>query len=309
MTGNPGRIAKIKKENIPSLLNQRVGKIEIFDNRINSNFLFHYMNTNDFEETVSYLATGLAQLNVSTIDIQNIQIPLPPKEIQDLIVSETEILELKEKKLNSELEKLNQSIYSKLENLDYDKLNLSDVSSFKNDLNFTRKSTGDTIEIVGVKDFQNYFSPNLELLEKIQIDGDLSDEYKLKLGDLLVVRSNGSANLVGRFLMIEKLNNVTSYSGFTIRIRPNFEKTDSKFLCYYLKSEIVRNELSENSVGSNIKSLNQTQLSNIKIPLPPLSEQQKIVSEIEKIEAKINLLEKEIAEIPKQKEEVLKKYL
>lgn len=309
LTGNPGRIAKIKNENIPALLNQRVGKIEIFDNKINSNFLFHYMNTNDFEETVSSLATGLAQLNVSTNDIQNIQIPFPPKDIQDSIVSEIESIELKAKEQNTELEKLNQSIYSKLENLEYGKLNLSDISTFKNGLNFTRKSIGETIKIVGVKDFQDNFSPNLELLEKIQIDGNLSDEYKLKEGDLLVVRSNGSASLVGRFLMIDKLNNVTSYSGFTIRIRPDFEKTDSKFLCYYLKSDIVRNELSENSVGSNIKSLNQTQLSNIKIPLPSLSEQQKIVFEIEKIEAKIKTLEAEIAEIPKLKEAVLKKYL
>ena len=41
---------------------------------------------------------------------------------------------------------------------------------------------------------------------------------------------------------------------------------------------------------------------NIKIS--PLSEQQKIVSEIEKIEEKIKALETEISEIPKQKEAV-----
>ena len=50
-------------------------------------------------------------------------------------------------------------------------------------------------------------------------------------------------------------------------------------------------------------------INNIKIPLPPLSEQQKIVSEIEKIEAKIKVLETEIAQIPKQKEAILKKNL
>ena len=50
-------------------------------------------------------------------------------------------------------------------------------------------------------------------------------------------------------------------------------------------------------------------LKSIEIPLPPLSEQQKIVSEIEKIEAKIKLFETEIADIPKQKEAILKKYL
>lgn len=75
------------------------------------------------------------------------------------------------------------------------------------------------------------------------------------------------------------------------------------------KTDLVRNKIVTDSSGSNIKSLNQTLLSNIKIPLPPLSEQQKIVSEIEKVEAQIALLETQIAEIPKQKEAVLKKYL
>ena len=57
------------------------------------------------------------------------------------------------------------------------------------------------------------------------------------------------------------------------------------------------------------EAITKQQLEDFKIPLPPLSEQQKIVSEIEKIEAKINALETEIAEIPKLKETVLKKYL
>lgn len=50
-------------------------------------------------------------------------------------------------------------------------------------------------------------------------------------------------------------------------------------------------------------------IGNIKIPLPPLSEQQKIVAEIEKIEVDINSLESELVAIPAQKEAILKKYL
>jgi type I restriction enzyme M protein len=283
----------------------------VFDNFINEILpLFAFYLLKDFlPKKALENIQGSTMPYITLKTLESIQIPLPPLNIQQKIVSEIEVLETKEKNTKIESDILKSSIYLKYKNLSSSKQRLDVISTFKNGLNFTRKSSGETIEIVGVKDFQDNFSPNLHLLEKIQIDGELSDEYKLKKGDLLVVRSNGSANLVGRFLMIEKINNITSYSGFTIRIRPNFEKTDSKFLCYYLKSDIVRNELSENSVGSNIKSLNQTQLSNIKIPLPPLSEQQKIVSEIEKIEAKIKVLETEIAEIPKLKEAVLKKYL
>jgi restriction endonuclease S subunit len=48
---------------------------------------------------------------------------------------------------------------------------------------------------------------------------------------------------------------------------------------------------------------------NIKVPLPPLTVQQQIVTEIEIIEAQIADLEAQLKEIPKQKEEILKRYL
>ena len=238
-----------------------------------------------------------------------IQIPLPPLDIQQKIVSEIEVLEAKEKKAKEEVEKLKFNISSSMVNLKFKEINLGSISDFKNGLNYSRNSLGELINIVGVGDFQNRFSPDVASLEKIQIDGNLSDDYLLKTNDILVVRSNGSANLVGRFLFIDNLKTKTSFSGFTIRIRIEKENINSKFLCHYLKTDFVRNKIITDSSGSNIKSLNQTLLSNIKIPLPPLSEQEKIVSEIEKIEAKMKVLEAEIAEIPKQKEAILKKYL
>ena len=309
MTGNPGRVAKIKDENLPALLNQRVGKFEITSKNLLKEYFYHFINTEYFEKSVIGLAKGLAQLNVSSSEIESIKIPLPPIDIQQKIVSEIEVLEAKEKKAKEEIDKLKVSISLSITNLKFKDVNLGSFSDFKNGLNYSRNSLGELINIVGVGDFQNRFSPDLELLEKIQIDGDLSDDYLLKQNDILVVRSNGSPNLVGRFLFIENLKIKTSFSGFTIRIRINDENVNAKFLCYYLKTDLVRNKIVTDSSGSNIKSLNQTLLSNIKIPLPPLSEQQKIVSEIEKIEKKIKVLETEIAEIPKQKEAILKKYL
>jgi restriction endonuclease S subunit len=165
------------------------------------------------------------------------------------------------------------------------------------------------INIIGVGDFQNNIVPNLDSIEQIQIEGKLSEDYILQPNDLLVVRSNGSANLVGRFLLIDKILPNTSFSGFTIRLRPNIEKANSKYLCYYLRTEKVREELIRNSGGSNIKSLNQTLLSSLQIPLPSLPEQQKIVSEIEKIEAQISEAQEVIDAMPTLKNEVLKKYL
>lgn len=279
--------------------------------RVNSKnepkYFFQLLNTL-LRQTIRDVGSGSNINNLSGI-INEVKIPLPPLNIQQKIVSEIEVLEVKEKRATEKVEKLKVGISSLITNLNFKEINLGTISDFKNGLNYSRNSLGELINIVGVGDFQNRFTPDLALLEKIQIDGDLSDDYLLKKNDILVVRSNGSPNLVGRFLFIEDLNIKTSFSGFTIRIRLNDKNVNAKFLCHYLKTDLVRNKIVTDSSGSNIKSLNQTLLSNIKIPLPSLPEQQKIVSEIEKIEQKISTLQKEIEEIPKQKEAILKKYL
>ena len=306
-----GKTSLFVKNNFPyekGMINEHVFLLRT-NEKANQKYLFNVLYSKSGQELLKLNVTGTAQGGLNRENLLNIQIPLPPIDIQQKIVSEIEVLEAKEKKAKEEVEKLKFNISSSMVNLKFKEINLGSISDFKNGLNYSRNSLGELINIVGVGDFQNRFSPNLELLEKIQIDGDLSDDYLLKQNDILVVRSNGSPNLVGRFLFIENLKIKTSFSGFTIRIRLNDENVNAKFLCYYLKTDFVRNKIITDSSGSNIKSLNQTLLSNIKIPLPPLSEQQKIVSEIEKIEAKINALETEIAEIPKLKETVLKKYL
>jgi len=276
---------------------------DLLDNNYLQSFLFQN------QLMIYYCGRGVAQKNIDFEQFNALKIPLPPKNIQQKIVAEIETLEKQEEKIISAIEKQWESITENFIGLKQQKVLLGNIAQFKNGLNYNRQSLGEEITIVGVGNFKNHFSPNVQDLEKVQIEGKLSNDYELKTKDILVVRSNGSARLVGRFLYISELNEKTSFSGFTIRIRVNSEKVDSKFLCHYLKTDIVRNVLTKDSKGSNIKSLNQGLLSSIKIPLPTIVGQKKIVAEIEKIEKKIVELEKQIDLVPQKKETVLKKYL
>ncbi len=277
------------------------------EDKIHYEYLYHILKNQS--ENIAALASGMTYPEISKSEISDFKIPLPPKDIQEKIVAEIEVLEAKEAEAKAEIENLKNQITSNFTSLRFDEQNLGNIAEFKNGLNYSRSSVGEIIKIIGVKDFQENFSADLNLLEDVQIDGDLSADYHLKPNDILVVRSNGSANLVGRFLFVDKLETKTSFSGFTIRIRPVNDEVDPKFLCYFLKTDLVRNRLMNESGGSNIKSLNQTLLSSIKIPLPPIGEQQKIISQITEIENRIADLENEIAAIPQQKEAILKKYL
>lgn len=110
MTGNPGRVGIIKKQYLPALLNQRVGKIEIINNGILKDYLFSVLNTKYFEEAVIFLAKGLAQHNISAEEIESIKIPLPPKDIQEKIVSEIEKIDDKENKNFNKVQELENEI-------------------------------------------------------------------------------------------------------------------------------------------------------------------------------------------------------
>ncbi len=278
-----------------------------YEGLISTNLIFYFLKS--IQKEIYQLQRGQAQPHVYADDLAKVKIPLPPKAIQEKIISDIEVLEKQEQKAIEEVGKLKQLINSNFIGLKDKTTFLGEIASFKNGLNYNRQSLGESITIVGVGDFKDDFLPNLDKLEKIQIEGNLNEDYELKPKDILVVRSNGSARLVGRFLYISELKEKTSFSGFTIRLRVVSNEVDSKFLCHYLKTDIVRDELTKDSKGSNIKSLNQELLSSLKIPLPRIENQTKIVAEIEKIEKKISDLEKQIELSPKQKEKVLKKYL
>ena len=272
-------------------------------------YLWAYLN--DFYQkggTIPF-QNGIRILNLDFEGYKNIKIPIPPKPIQVEIVQGISAIEHKEKVGKEKIERLSEELKSIFSSLTHKTEKLGNLAEFKNGLNYSEKSTGDLITIVGVKDFLEDFSPNLDKLVDVRIDGRLDDSYKLQTGDILVVRSNGSANLVGRFVYIDKLNKDTSYSGFTIRIRANSAKVNPKYLCYCLRTETIRKAITTDPKGANIKSVNQTMLSAITVPLPDIKEQLKIMEKAEKLEIEIKKIETDLANIDNEKEQILKKHL
>jgi len=77
----------------------------------------------------------------------------------------------------------------------------------------------------------------------------------------------------------------------------------------WLYHKLVSMNLNQYATGTAQPGLSIINLTPVPITIPPLPEQQKIVSEIEKIEAQIAYIQLIINRIPALKNEVLKKYL
>ena len=180
--------------------------------------------------------------------------------------------------------------------------NLSFIADFKNGLNYNASDFGTEVKFLGVGDFQNYLVLNDEsMFSNIITDTEIEDDYYLKNGDIIFVRSNGSKELVGRAIMVDNIDFKVTYSGFCIRLRNKEpQKINSKFLLYFFRSDYFRSELQRLSQGSNISNINQDLLSHIKIPLVDIRFQENVVDFLDKkctaidtvIEQKQELIEK-----------------
>jgi type I restriction enzyme S subunit len=252
--------------------------------------------------------------------ISNLEIPLPPLPQQKQIVATLDkaFAAIDTAKVNAEqnLQNANELFENTLQilfdNKNWEHKKLGEIASFKNGMNFTKSSKGQSIDIVGVKNFKNKFWVPFEELEKVILDGEMSEAYQLKKGDIITVRSNGNPKLIGRTLLANEVNGSVSHSGFTIRIRLNSNTLHPAFLCHYLKTSKTRKELVDSGNGVGIKSLNQGSLSSLMIPYPKSEEEQKlIVNKIEGISKQTKKLEaiytQKIADLDEMKKSVLQK--
>jgi type I restriction enzyme M protein len=229
-----------------------------------------------FMRTISGVGGSLQRANPEAVG--DIEIPLPPPDVQIRIVAEIE-----------GNQKVIDGARSVLENYrphipvdpDWPVVELGDICSFKNGLNFTRSSSGHPVKMIGVGDFQsNLYAPLVGLAE-VQLDAPVPDENLVAEGDILFVRSNGNPDLVGRSMIVPTPSEPTAFSGFVIRARFQHEGVSPLFYANLFKSRDFAEMIKTVGLGANIRNLSQQILNRIRVPLPPLATQQAIVAEME----------------------------
>ena len=110
MTGTVGKedyghVVKIPRRSKSLLLNQRVGRFILQNQRVDRNFLYWFLSSRLFLDVIYSFGNGTKQANLSAKQIESVLIPLPPKEEQ---VKISRVLDSIDKKVKIEKEKLNQ---------------------------------------------------------------------------------------------------------------------------------------------------------------------------------------------------------
>ena len=90
MSGSIGKVSFYEDER-PALLNQRVGKLKLYNHDTFQKDFFAYLLIN-LEQSIIQTAKGMGVQNISSKDIEQLQIPIPPFDTQQAIVNKIESL-------------------------------------------------------------------------------------------------------------------------------------------------------------------------------------------------------------------------
>lgn len=122
----------------------------------------------------------------------------------------------------------------------------------------------------------------LDNLKYTELEAKEFEKLILQEGDILVVRSNGSADLVGRPALVTGEAVGLAYAGYLIRIRLNLNLVLPKYLTFMLEAPEIRKVIEDGARStSGVHNVNAKELGALQIPMFHLDEQKEIVRRLE----------------------------
>ena len=110
------------------------------------------------------------------------------------------------------------------------------------------------------------------------------ERHQLEIGDVILARRGE----LGRCAVVDSESAGWLCGTGSMNLRPRSDQVFSPYLAQIIQSEKVKTWLTTESVGSTMDNLNGSILGNLKVPVPPIQEQQQIIYLCREREAEIN---------------------
>ena len=159
---------------------------------------------------------------------------------------------------------------------------LRSFAEFKNGINFNKNQKGDkgilTIDVLNM--YSKCVFVNLDKLYRV--NKPVKDDYVLKFGDILFVRSSVKREGVGWASAFKETSDSVTFCGFIIRARLQDTQIAPEYVTHFLRTNFARELIISRGSQVTITNISQDSLGGIPVPLAPVAEQRRIVVEIER---------------------------
>ena len=343
--GSVGICFKVPDLGQPMTLASNSILIKPSTNRLNNNFMFYIFQSTDFQNLIKNITSSLAQPKFNKTEFKNLKIPLPPLEIQKQIVAECEKVEEQYNTVRMSIEKYQELIKAILvkcgiiantdESIGGGATSrliaslLDSIQELESKLDFDNNNTLDFKALLAslpTPPPQGWKVEKIsQIVEKLSAGGDkpkVFSESKTQECQVPIyanaVEKQGLYGYTDKPTITQNALTISArgtigyavarYEPFCPIVRlivliPKANKANLKFL------EVVINNIEIEQSGVNIPQLTVPQFSNLKIPLPPLEAQEKIIQTIEKLEMRIENFELLMENLESKKAEILTSFL
>lgn len=289
LVGMDGNFNMEKWNDRDGLLNQRVCKIYAKDESLLlDGFLYHYLRP--LFKKIENNIQGSTVKHLSAKVINHIEIPLPPIEVQTEIVRILDKFTSLEAELEMELEaeldcRKRQYEYYRDKLLSFDNVGgqevewkkMSEVCEIYDGTHQTPKYQSGGIPFISVENIKDIYGSN----KYISLEDYESYKIKPKVGDVFMTRIGS----IGVCAVFTKQADIAYYVSLAL-LRPNKEILDSRYLKHFIESAIGKKELGKRILHNAVPiKINKSDIGKVKLLIPSLEEQHRIVSILDRFES------------------------
>lgn len=262
-----------------------------FEKHLLPDFLYYLLRSSVVQDFwISKANSGGAVTNLNSDIVRSTLIPVPPLPVQEEIVRILDAfteLQKRKQQYNFYRDNLLPTNYDSEQNVK--EYCLGELFEFKNGLNASKGQFGHGKPIVN---YVNVYKKNSivtsDLTGRVELDASTIERYRVKRGDVFFTRTSETREEVGfASVLLEDIEDCV-FSGFVLRARPITNVILPEFCKYCFATYQIRKQIIQSSTLTTRALTNGTSLSKVKIMLPPLAEQQRIVAILDRFDTLTN---------------------
>lgn len=272
---------------------------ESYKDIVDSTFLNYYFHSPDFRKIVNKAVRGVTRFYISKVDFMKLFVPIPTLSVQRKIVEILDKFTTLEAELEAELDcRKRQYEYYRNQLLSFDMLNrggqglnnakimsLGELGTFTRGSGLQKKDFTPTgIGCIHYGQIYTYYGTYAYKTKSFVSQEFAQKARKAKYGDLIIATTSENDEDVCKavaWLGDEEIAVSSDACFYAHTINP-------KYVAYYFQTEQFQKQKRSFITGTKVRRVNANDLAKIKIPIPPLAEQERIVSILDKFDTLTN---------------------
>ncbi|MGM0711394.1 restriction endonuclease subunit S [Brevibacillus parabrevis] len=331
MSGSIENFAEVKATDLPALLNQRVGRLQIKDSSLlHSEYLKYVVTSKWFRDQVWTMAAGVAQLNISTKQLESIPVWYPPlaeqQKIASILAAVDGVIE-KTEAMIEQVEVVKRGLMQQLFTrgightsfrqtelgtipADWALVKLQEIARVKGGKRvpkgYSLLEEQTPYPYIRVSDFRDYTVSQKQLKY-------VSEEIYGKIKRYTISKQDMYLSIAGIYLGVAgRVPDCLDGALLTenaAKITPTSDRIDLDFLMFALGSELCQKQIAALKGVTGVPKLGLKRVETLLIPLPSLTEQRKIVAGIKSVLAKLAMEKAKQTQLIAIKKELMQKLL